>query len=191
MTKYSEGSVRHIDGDRWQPRFCYYGRDQSASRPQERGFRGAVACFLDPNGAKESPRPRKGSAMTTTNENQAATTMAEEELRQTAFGLCTDYLQGRGWRDVAVDGNCIVATDGNGTVLVSMRATMEPGSEALSTLDLADEDIAAMRRTCLLYLADHDDVDAIRHDVISIAITEERRAKLRYLVGAWPWAERM
>lgn len=28
MTKYSEGSVRHIDGDRWQARFCYYGRDQ-------------------------------------------------------------------------------------------------------------------------------------------------------------------
>ena len=28
MTKYSEGSVRHRDGDRWQARFCYYGRDQ-------------------------------------------------------------------------------------------------------------------------------------------------------------------
>ncbi len=28
MTKYSEGSVRHIDGNRWQARFCYYGHDQ-------------------------------------------------------------------------------------------------------------------------------------------------------------------
>jgi hypothetical protein len=129
--------------------------------------------------------------MTTTSENQAATTMAEEELRQTALGLCTDYLQGRGWRDVAIDGDRIVATDGDEVVLVTVSATMEPGSEALPTLDLTDEDVAAMRRACLLYLADHDDVDAIRHDAVAIAITGERRAKLRHLVGVWQWAERM
>jgi hypothetical protein len=129
--------------------------------------------------------------MTTTNENQAATTISEEELRQTALGLCADYLQGRGWRDVAIDGDRIVGTDGDEAVLVSVRATMEPGSEALPTLDLADEDVAAMRRSCLLYLADHGDVDAIRHDAVAIAITGERRARLRHLVGVWQWAERM
>jgi putative endonuclease len=129
--------------------------------------------------------------MTTTSENQAATTMSEEELRQTALGLCTDYLQGRGWHDVNVDGNRIVATDGGEVVLVTVRTTMTPGSEALPTLDLADDDVAAMRRECLLYLADHGDVEAIRHDAISIAITGERRAKLRHLVGVWQWAERM
>ncbi|MCH4083878.1 hypothetical protein HF885_09770 [Olsenella umbonata] len=129
--------------------------------------------------------------MTTTSENQAATTMSEEELRQTALGLCTDYLQGRGWHDVNVDGNRIVATDGGEVVLVTVRTTMAPGSEALPTLDLADDDVAAMRRECLLYLADHGDVEAIRHDAISIAITGERRAKLRHLVGVWQWAERM
>lgn len=129
--------------------------------------------------------------MTAASENQAATTISEGELRQTALHLCTDYLQGRGWRDVNVDGDRIVATDGDETVLVTVRATMEPGSEVLPTLDLADEDIAAMRRACLLYLADHGDVDAIRHDAISIAITGERRAKLRHLVGVWQWAERM
>lgn len=129
--------------------------------------------------------------MTTTNESQAATTMSEEELRQTALGLCMDYLQGRGWRDVAIDGDRIVATDGDEVVLVTVSATMEPGSEALPTLDLTDEDVAAMRRACLLYLADHDDVDAIRHDAVAIAITGERRAKLRHLVGVWQWAERM
>ena len=48
-----------------------------------------------------------------------------------------------------------------------------------------------MRRACLLYLADHGDVDAIRHDAISIAITGERRAKLRHLVGVGQWAERL
>ncbi len=129
--------------------------------------------------------------MTTTSEKQAATTMSEEELRQTALGLCTDYLQGRGWRDIAIDGDRIVGTDGDESVLVTVRATMEPGSEALPTLDLADDDVAAMRRACLLYLADHGDVDAVRHDAISIAITGERRAKLRHLVGVWQWAERM
>lgn len=128
--------------------------------------------------------------MTTTSETETAT-MTEEELRDTALHLCTDYLQGRGWRDVNVDGDRIVGTDGDEAVLVTVRATMKPGSEALPTLDLKDEDIAVMRRACLLYLADHGDVDAIRHDAISIAITGERRAKLRHLVGVWQWAERM
>jgi Holliday junction resolvase-like predicted endonuclease len=128
--------------------------------------------------------------MTSTNESQT-TTMTEEELHETAFHLCTDYLQGRGWRDVTIDGDRIVATDGDEVVLVTVRATMEPGSEALPTLDLEDDDVAAMRRSCLLYLADHGDVDTIRHDAISIAITGERRARLRHLVGVWQWAERM
>ncbi|MCI7219521.1 hypothetical protein [Parafannyhessea umbonata] len=128
--------------------------------------------------------------MTTTSETENAT-MTEEELRDTALHLCTDYLEGRGWRDVTVDGDRIVGTDGDEAVLVSVRATMEPGSEALPTLDLADEDVAAMRRSCLLYLADHGDVDAIRHDAVAIAITGERRARLRHLVGVWQWAERM
>lgn len=128
--------------------------------------------------------------MTTTSVTETAT-MTEEELRDTALHLCTDYLQGRGWRDVNVDGDRIVGTDGDETVLDTVRATMKPGSEALPTLDLEDEAIAVMRRACLLYLADHGDVDAIRHDAISIAITGERRAKLRHLVGVWQWAERM
>ena len=128
--------------------------------------------------------------MTTTSETENAT-MTEEELRDTALHLCTDYLEGRGWRDVTVDGDRIVGTDGGEAVLVTVRATMEPGSEALPTLDLTDDDVAAMRRACLLYLADHDDVDAIRHDAVAIAITGERRARLRHLVGVWQWAERM
>ena len=37
--------------------------------------------------------------------------MTEEELRQTALGLCTDYLQGRGLRDVHADGDRIVAEE--------------------------------------------------------------------------------
>ena len=128
--------------------------------------------------------------MTTTSETETAT-MTEEELRDTALHLCTDYLEGRGWHDVRADGDRIVGTDGGEVVLVTVRATMEPGSEALPTLDLTDDDVAAMRRECLLYLADNGDVDAIRHDAVAIAITGERRARLRHLVGVWQWAERM
>ena len=61
--------------------------------------------------------------MTSTSESQAATTMTEEELRQTALGLCTDYLQGRGLRDVHADGDRIVATDGGETVTVTVNGT--------------------------------------------------------------------
>ena len=43
--------------------------------------------------------------------------------------------------------------------------------------------------TKTLYLADHGDVDAIRHDVVSIVVTGERQARLRHLIGAWQWAE--
>lgn len=128
--------------------------------------------------------------MTTTSETETAT-MTEKELRDTALHLCTDYLEGRGWRDVTVDGDRVVGTDGGEAVLVTVRATMEPGSEALPTLDLTDDDVAAMRRACLLYLADHGEVDAIRHDAVAIVITGERRARLRHLVGVWQWAERM
>ena len=61
--------------------------------------------------------------MTSTSESQAATTMTEEELRQTALGLCTDYLQGRGLRDVHADGDRIVATDGGETVTFTVNGT--------------------------------------------------------------------
>ena len=35
-------------------------------------------------------------------------------------------------------------------------------------LSVGVAEFATMRRACLLYLADHGDVDAIRHDVVSI-----------------------
>ena len=56
-------------------------------------------------------------------------------------------------------------------------------------LSVGAAEFAIMRRACLLYLADHDGVDAIRHDVVSIVVTVERQAKLRHLKGAWQWAE--
>ena len=36
---------------------------------------------------------------------------------------------------------------------------------------------------------DYGDVDAIRHDVVSIVVAGERQARLHHLIGAWQWAE--
>jgi hypothetical protein len=47
----------------------------------------------------------------------------------------------------------------------------------------------SQRGARLLYLASQGDVDAIRHDVVSIVVTGERQARLRHLIGAWQWAE--
>lgn len=62
-----------------------------------------------------------------------------------------------------------MATDGDETVLIAVISAYE---------------FAIMRRACLLYLADHGDVDAIRHDVVSIVVAGERQARLRHLIGA-------
>ena len=83
----------------------------------------------------------------------------------------------------------IVATDGDETVLVAVISAYEEGSARMPELNVGAAEFAIMRRACLLYLADHSDVDAIRHDVVSIVVTGERQAKLRHLIGAWQWAE--
>lgn len=56
-------------------------------------------------------------------------------------------------------------------------------------LSVGVAEFATMRRACLLYLADHGGVDAIRHDVVSVIVTGERQARLCHLIGAWQWAE--
>ena len=83
----------------------------------------------------------------------------------------------------------IVATDGDETVLVAVISAYEEGSATMPELSVGVAEFATMRRACLLYLADHGDVDAIRHDVVSVVVTGERQAKLRHLIGAWQWAE--
>ncbi|MEE6147903.1 hypothetical protein VXJ25_07915 [Olsenella sp. YH-ols2223] len=56
-------------------------------------------------------------------------------------------------------------------------------------LSVGAAEFATMRRACLLYLADHGDVDAIRHNVVSVVATGERQVRLRHLIGAWQWVE--
>lgn len=72
---------------------------------------------------------------------------------------------------------------------MAVISAYEEGSARMPELSVGVAEFATMRRACLLYLADHGDVDAIRHDVVSIVVTGERQAKLRHLIGAWQWAE--
>ena len=84
----------------------------------------------------------------------------------------------------------IVATDLDEKVLIAVISAYEEGSARMPELSVSAAEFEIMRHACLPYLADHGNVDAIRHDVVSIVVAEERQAKLRHLIGAWQWAER-
>ena len=118
-------------------------------------------------------------------------TMGEEEAIATARRLCRGYLEHRGM-EVVNDGSAggtIVARDGDEVVLVRVTASVGGGERALPVLDVSEGDAADMRTECLRYLLDHEHVDAVRHDVVAVAITGERQATLRHLVGACRWSE--
>lgn len=125
-----------------------------------------------------------------TEKTESAATMADEGLVATCEGIARDYLAHRGCEVRAADGwpcECgdapVVATDGDETVLIAIISAYEEGSARMPELSVGAAEFATMRRAYLLYLADHGDVDAIRHDVVSIVVTGERQAKLRHLVG--------
>lgn len=82
-----------------------------------------------------------------------------------------------------------MATDGDETVLVAVISAYEEGSARMPEPNVGAAEFVIMRSACLLHLAGHGDVDAIRHDVDSIVVTGERQARLRHLIGAWQWAE--
>lgn len=117
-----------------------------------------------------------------------------QDVWETARGLAESYLEAHGlfvergerWA-CDCEGAPIVAGDGRQTILASVSVRVERDSEAVPSLELGRDDVMAMRRACLLYLLDHEDVESIRHDAISIVITGEGRARLRHLIGAWTW----
>lgn len=117
-----------------------------------------------------------------------------EDARETARGLAESYLEAHGlsvargerWTCDCEDAP-IVAEDGRQTILVSLYVRVEKDSEAVPSLELGRDDVLAMRRACLLYALDHEEVESIRHDAMSIVITGDRRARLRHLIGAWTW----
>ena len=132
-----------------------------------------------------------------TEKTESAAAVTEESLVATCEGIARDYLAHRGYEVRAAGGwscDCedapIVATDGDETVLMAVISGYEQGSARMPELNVGAAEFAIMRRACLLYLADHGDLDAIRHDVVSIVVTGERQTKLRHLIGAWQWAKR-
>ena len=144
-------------------------------------------------GQRAFPRPRE---VTMTEKTESAAAVTEESLVATCEGVVRDYLAHRGYEVHVADGwSCdgedapVVAEDGDETVLIAVISAYEEGSARMPELSVGAAEFAIMRRACLLYLADHSDVDAIRHDVVSIVVTGERQAKLRHLIGAWQWAE--
>ena len=131
-----------------------------------------------------------------TEKTESAAAVTEKSLVATCEGIVRDYLAHRGYEVHAGDGwscDCedapIVATDGDETVLIAVISGYEEGSARMPELNVGAAEFAIMRRACLLYLADHGDVDAIRRVVVSIVVTGERQAKLRHLISAWQWAE--
>jgi hypothetical protein len=107
-----------------------------------------------------------------------------------------DYLAHRGYEVRTADSWSgdgedapIVATDGDETVLMAIISVCEEGSDILAEPCVGVAEFEIMRRACLLYLADHGDVDAIRHDDGDHVVAGERQAKLRHLIGARQRAE--
>lgn len=118
-------------------------------------------------------------------------TMSKEEAMATARRLCGSYLEHRDM-EVMNDGSAsraIVARDAGEVVLVRVTASVGGDERALPALDMSEADAADMRAECLRYLLDHERVGAVRHDVVAVAITGDRRANLCHLVGVCRWSE--
>lgn len=117
--------------------------------------------------------------------------MNPEEAIATARRLCRGYLEHRGMRvlDDGDAGDNIVARDGGEAVLVRVIASVSKDERIPPALDVSEKDAADMRAECLRYLLDHRREDAVRHDVVAVAITGERKANLRHLVGVCRWSE--
>lgn len=113
--------------------------------------------------------------------------------QEQAIILCRSYLVHRGlevedsmWHSSEV-GPVIVAEDDGETVLVDTRAVAAEGSEAVPQLCISEDDMRTMRKACLGYLLEHENVDSIRHDVCAVAIIGEKHARIRHLVAIVRW----
>lgn len=114
-------------------------------------------------------------------------TATESEVREQGLSIARSYLEHRGYEvaDEGAEGTDVVAYEGDEAVLATVRVSRD----AMPALDVTPEDVSAMRRACLRYAADHDDVCSARADAIAIVIVGEGKAKLRHLVGAYLWEE--
>jgi putative endonuclease len=117
-------------------------------------------------------------------------TPTPDEVREEGLRIARRYLDHRGYdvADEEAERADVVAYEGDRAVLAAVRVSRDSDSgDAMPALDVDPEAIRAMRRACLEYAASHDDLDAVRADVIAIVIVGEGKAKLRHLIGAWSW----
>jgi Holliday junction resolvase-like predicted endonuclease len=125
-------------------------------------------------------------------ENESIMRATEDEVREQGLRIARGYLEHRGYEvaDEEVADGVVVAYEGDEAVLATVRVSRDAESgDAMPALDVTPEDVSAMRRACLRYAADHDDVCVARADAIAIVIVGEGKAKLRHLVGAYLWEE--
>jgi putative endonuclease len=125
-------------------------------------------------------------------ENESIMQATEDEVREQGLRIARGYLEHRGYEvaDDGAEGADVVAYEGDEAVLATVRVSRDAESgDAMPALDVTPEDVSAMRRACLRYAADHDDVCSARADAIAIVIVGEGKAKLRHLVGAYLWEE--
>jgi putative endonuclease len=117
-------------------------------------------------------------------------TPTPDEVREEGLRIARRYLDHRGYNvaDEEAERADVVAYEGDRAVLAAVRVSRDSDSgDAMPALDVDPEAIRAMRCACLEYAASHDDLDAVRADVIAIVIVGEGKAKLRHLIGAWSW----
>lgn len=129
--------------------------------------------------------------MTDATETSSKLAMGEEEAIATPHGLCGSHLEHR-CMEVAGGDNAegaIVARGGDEVVLMRVTAGVSGSERALPALDVSEVDAADMSPGCLRYLLGHKHEDAVRRDVAPVAITGDRVAAFRHLVGVCLWSE--
>ena len=124
-----------------------------------------------------------------TEETESAMAMTEQEVEVESAKIAAYYLENRGYEILdASSTSHIVARDRDEYVIVGIRG--EAGEcDEMPTLDLDHEDVELLRKSCLFYAAGHPEVNAVRADVIAIAIVGDHKACLRHLIAATRWTE--
>ena len=129
----------------------------------------------------------------TTNSSNNSTTATQEELREQACHLLIKYLEARGLEVLRPSGwhgcDCVAYDPTKQeTILVNLSAKVVSEDDvSLPALDVDMLQLLLAEALTHEYAEAYPDVKSIRFDFVSIAMTSERSARLRHLVGAYEW----
>lgn len=106
--------------------------------------------------------------------------------------LASSFLQYKKYEIIQMNWKCkfgevdIVARDGDETVLCEVKTRLSlQNEEVIPELNVDKRKQEKYRKLALCYLMEHPKENRIRFDVIALAITGQRSAKLRHLLGAF------